>query len=237
MSESPGTNATPTPAPPTPAPVATGVASASEDPGLAAAKGIVDKGAPWKAGMKWPVVLTEGIVLAVAGAVTWLAPGIGGKAVLELLGVILLVTSVLSVWQLLRDRVAPRRIATVAFRAGVGVSVGLIVVAGALIAQDSDTATVALAVVLGIGLILYGLSAVAAALLRREPGSRFPIVALVIGAATLLMGVLLVANGRNGIDSLKSTFTLLGILLLIVGLALCGYAFVLRSKDQAEPAD
>ena len=151
--------------------------------------------------------------------------------------VILLITSVLSVWQLLRDRVAPRRIATVAFRAGVGVSVGLIVVAGALIAQDSDIATVALAVVLGIGLILYGLSAVAAALLRREPGSRFPVVALLIGAATLLAGVLLVANGRNGIDSLKSTFTLLGILLLIVGLALCGYAFVLRSKDQAEPAD
>ena len=180
---------------------------------MAAAKGLVDKGAPWKAGMKWPVVMAEGIVLAVAGLLVWLAPGFGARAVLQVLGIILLATAALSAWRLLRDQVAPGRIATVAFRAGVGLSVGLIVVIGSLIAQDTDVATVAIAIILGIGLILYGLAAVAAALIRREKGSRFPVVSLVIAGLTVVVGLLLVLNGRGGVDSLKGTFTWLGILL------------------------
>jgi uncharacterized membrane protein HdeD (DUF308 family) len=111
------------------------------------------------------------------------------------------------------------------------------VVIGSLIAQDSDVATVAIAIILGVGLILYGLAAVAAALIRREKGSRFPVVALVIAGLTVVVGLLLVLNARGGIDSLKGTFTWLGILLLVVGIALAGYAWMLRSRDQAEPAE
>ena len=237
MNETPGTSQ-PSGSPPPPTSTApTQTAASGEEQALAAAKGLVDKGAPWKAGMKWPVVMAEGIVLAVAGLLVWLAPGFGARAVLEVLGIILLATAALSAWRLLRDQVAPGRIATVAFRAGVGLSVGLIVVIGSLIAQDTDVATVAIAIILGIGLILYGLAAVAAALIRREKGSRFPVVSLVIAGLTVVVGLLLVLNGRGGIDSLKGTFTLLGILLLVVGLALAGYAWMLRSRDQAEPAE
>jgi uncharacterized membrane protein HdeD (DUF308 family) len=197
----------------------------------------VEKGAPWKAGMRWQVVMAEGIVLAVAGAFVWLAPGFGAKAVLQLLGIILLATASLSAWRLLRDQVAPGRIATVAFRSGVGLSVGLIVVIGSLIAEDSSVATVAIAIILGVGLILYGLAAIAAAFVRRDKGSRFPVVSVVIAGLTVAVGLLLVVTARGGIDSLKSTFTLLGILLLVVGVALAGYAWMLRSRDQAEPAE
>jgi uncharacterized membrane protein HdeD (DUF308 family) len=197
----------------------------------------VDKGAPWKAGMRWQVVMAEGIVLAVAGAFVWLAPGFGAKAVLQLLGIILLATASLSAWRLLRDQVAPGRIATVAFRSGVGLSVGLIVVIGSLIAEDSSVATVAIAIILGVGLILYGLAAIAAAFVRRDKGSRFPVVSVVIAGLTVAVGLLLVVTARGGIDSLKSTFTLLGILLLVVGVALAGYAWLLRSRNQAEPAE
>lgn len=204
---------------------------------MAAAKGLMDKGAPWKAGMRWQVVLIEGIVLIAAGALIWLAPGFGARAVLQVVGVLLLVTAALSTWRLLRDQVPVPRIAFMAFRAGVGLAVGLIVVIGSLISDDADVATVALAVVLGIGLILYGLAAIAGALLRREPGAGFPVVALIIAALTLVVGVLLVLNGRSGIDSLRGTFVLLGIILLVAGLALSGYALMLRSRDQVEPAD
>ena len=204
---------------------------------MAAAKGLVDKGAPWKAGMRWQVVMAEGIVLAVAGALVWLAPGFGAKSVLQLLGIILLATASLSAWRLLRDQVAPARIATVAFRSGVGLSVGLIVVIGSLIAEDSSVATVAIAIILGVGLILYGLAAIAAAFVRRDKGSRFPVVSVVIAGLTVAVGLLLVVTARGGIDSLKSTFTLLGILLLVVGVALAGYAWMLRSRNQAEPAE
>ena len=237
MNQTPGTSQPSGSVPPSTS-VAPGQAALSgEEQALAAAKDLADKAAPWKAGMKWPVVMTEGIVLAIAGAVVWLAPGFGAKAVLQVLGIILLATAALSAWRLLRDQVAPGRVATVAFRSGVGLSVGLIVVIGSLIAQDTDVATVAIAIILGVGLILYGLAAVAAALVRREKGSRFPVVALVIAGLTMLVGLLLVLNGRGGIDSLKGTFTWLGILLLVVGIALAGYAWMLRTRDQVEPAE
>ncbi len=237
MNEAPGSSQpSGSPSPPTSG-TASQTAPSGEEQALELAKGLVDKGAPWKAGMKWPVVMTEGIVLAIAGAVVWLAPGFGARAGLQVLGIILLATAALSAWRLLRDRVAPGRIATVAFRAGVGLSVGLIVVIGSLIAQDTDVATVAIAIILGIGLVLYGLAAIAAALVRREKGSRFPVVALVIAGLTLVVGVMLVLTGRDGMDALKGTFTWLGILLLVAGLALAGYAWLLRSRDQAEPAE
>lgn len=237
MNQTPGTTQPSGSLPPPASTAPTQTAVSGEEQALAAAKGLVDKGAPWKAGMKWPVVMAEGIVLAVAGALVWLAPGFGAKAVLQILGIILLATAALSAWRLLRDHVAPGRIATVAFRSGVGLSVGLIVVVGSLIAEDSDVATVAIAIILGVGLILYGLAALAAALVRREKGSRFPVVALVIAGLTVVIGLLLVLNARGGIDSLKGTFTWLGILLLVVGIALAGYAWMLRSRDQAEPAE
>jgi uncharacterized membrane protein HdeD (DUF308 family) len=201
------------------------------------ARGLVDKGAPWKAGIPWTVVLVQGIVIAVAGAIIWLAPSFGALAVLQVLALILLVTAAVSVWRLLREQVAPRRVATVAFRAGVGLSVGLVVLIGSFIAENRDLAAVAIAIVLGIGLVLYGLSAVASALLRREPGSGLPIVSLLLALATIVVGILLVVNGRNGIDALKGTFVLLGVLLLVVGLVLVGYAFLLRSRGASEPAD
>jgi uncharacterized membrane protein HdeD (DUF308 family) len=237
MDETPGTNQATGSTPP-PGGAAPGQDAASgEEQALAVTKDLVDKGAPWKAGMKWSVVMAEGVVLAVAGLLVWLAPSTSGRTVLQVLGIILLVTAALSAWRLLRDHVAPGRIAIVAFRSGVGLSVGLIVVIGSLVAQNGDLVTVAIAIILGIGLILYGLSAVAAALVRREPGSRFPVVALVLAGLTIVVGLLLVLTGRNGIDSLESAFTLLGILLLLVGLVLCGYAWMLRSRDQAEPAE
>ncbi len=212
-------------------------AVAGEEQALQAAKVLVDKGAPWKQGTPWTLVLLQGLVLAIAGLVIWLAPGFGAAAVLQLLGIILLATAALSVWRLVRDQVAPDRIGTTAFRAGVGMSVGLVVTIGSLIAGDRDTATVAMAIVLGIGLVLYGLSAALAALFRHEPGTRLSVVALVISVAAVVVGVLLVVRGRDGIDALHGTFVLLGILLLVAGLALVGYAYMLRSRGQSDGAD
>jgi uncharacterized membrane protein HdeD (DUF308 family) len=236
MSESPGTSPAPTSPPPPASQPPSRAAVTGEEQALAVARDLVDKGAPWKAGVTWPVVMAEGVVLAVAGLLVWLAPGFGARTVLQVLGIILLATALLSAWRLLRDQVPPRRIMTVAFRAGVGMTVGLIVVVGSLLAQNSDVATVAIAVILGVGFVLYGLAAIVTAVLRREPGEGMPIAALVIAGLTVVAGLLLVFNGRD-IDSLKSSFTLLGILLLIVGLGIGGYAWMLRSRDRAEPAD
>ena len=187
--------------------------------------------------MPWQLVLAEGAVMVVLGGVLWLAPGLGSRVALQVVGAVLLATAGLSLVRLLNDQVEPARAGNVGFRAGVGLSVGLITVIGGLIATEGDTVTVALAVILGIGLILYALAVLAAALLRRPAGSPFPVVPVVIAAVTGAVGLLLLVRGRSGIDELTSSFTLLGVLILIAGLGLAGYALLMRAQARVEPAE
>lgn len=196
----------------------------------------VTDNAPWKKGARWEVVVTQGVILGIVGLVVWLAPGFGAAAVLQLLAVLLLAMALLSAWRLMRGTVAPTRVATVAFRAGVGVSIGLVTVIGSLIVDDRNVGTVAIAIVLGIGLVLYGLVAAVSAMARRAGG--IPIVALLLATVTVIVGILLVINGRNGIDALQGTFVLLGIVMLLVGLALVGYGLMMRGAQvSAAPGD
>jgi uncharacterized membrane protein HdeD (DUF308 family) len=210
-------------------------AGGAEEELLRGAYTTVTENAPWRRDARWELVVTQGVILAVVGLVVWLAPGFGAAAVLQLLGLLLLAMALLTVWRLGRGRVAPARVATVAFRAGVGVAIGLVTVIGALIVEDRDLGTVALAVVLGVGLVLYGLIAAVSAVANRSGG--IPVVALVIAVVTVVVGVLLVLNGRNGIEALRSTFVLLGIVLLVAGVALVGYGLMIRNAQLSPPAD
>ncbi|MET0771589.1 MAG: hypothetical protein ABWZ82_00770 [Candidatus Limnocylindrales bacterium] len=217
---------------------ATGPATiaADDDPIMGAAQAAGGL-APWKKGARWQVVMTQGVILGVAGLIIWLAPGFGASAALQLIAVLLLAMALLSTWRIMRGQVAPARLATVAFRAGVGVTVGLITVIGAFVVEDRNIGTVALAIILGIGLVLYGLVALLATFARREPGSGIPIVALIVSALTVIVGLMLVVNGRNGIDALQGTFTVLGILMLLAGLGFLGYGFMLRNSQMAPGAE
>ena len=187
--------------------------------------------APWKKGARWEVVVAQGIILGIAGLIIWLAPGFGASAALQLIAVLILAMALLSTWRIMRGQVAPERMATIAFRAGVGVTVGLITVIGSFIVEDRNAGTVAVAIILGIGLILYGLVAYPRRV--RASGTRFriPVLALIVAALTVIVGLMLVLNARNGIDSLQSTFTLLGILMLVAGLGFVGYGYMLRSAQ------
>jgi uncharacterized membrane protein HdeD (DUF308 family) len=184
--------------------------------------------------MRWPAVLAEGIVLAVIGAIVWWNPGLGARTLIDLIGLLLLATGALSAWRVYRDQVDPKQAGMISYRAGVGMTVGLIVVIGSLLADDNVATTLAVAVVLGIGLVLYALAA-AAASLRREAGEPLPIARLIVAVLMLLLGLALVWQTRNGIDALDKTFTWLGILVLVIGLVLTGYGLVMRSRDSQEP--
>ncbi|MFN8521462.1 MAG: hypothetical protein U0667_19235 [Chloroflexota bacterium] len=228
-----------TPATPAPAaqPAATSVAAGAsgatgagaEEEVLRGAYTAVADNAPWKRGARWEVVVAQGVVLGIVGLVVWLAPGFGAAAVLQLIALLVLAMALLSVWRLVRGRVAPGRLSIVAFRAGVGVTIGLVTLIGAFIVEDRSVGTVALAIVLGIGLVLYGLIAAVGAIAHREGG--VPVVALLVSAVTVIVGVMLVLNGRNGIDSLQGTFVALGIVMLLVGLALVGYGLMMRNAQ------
>jgi hypothetical protein len=119
----------------------------------------------------------------------------------------------------------------------VGLAVGLVVVIGSLIADDIDVVTVALAIILGVGHVLYGLSVTVAALVHRRPGSGYPVAAMALAAGTIIVGVLLVLQANEDIDALRSTFAWLGVGLLLLGLGLVGWAVYLRSQDRTEPTD
>lgn len=209
----------------------------ADEQALKAATDLANAHAPWRSDVSWQAVLAQGVVLAALGLVIWLWPGIGGILVLQLLGVVLLITAALSAWRLVRGKVPAERVGPIAFRSGVGLSVGLMVVIGSLIAGGGDAVTVALAIVLGVGLMLYALSLLVSALLGRGPGARIPWVAIAVSVAAAVVGVLLVLNARQGADALRGTFAILGIVLLVAGLAIVGRAWMLRSKGEREAAD
>lgn len=219
---------------PSPAP---SYAADPEAQAFASAAAVMGERAPWRATVSPTVVIIEGVVLAVLGAALWLLPDLSSTLALQAIALILLVTAVLGAWRVLRDQIAPVRVGPVAFRAGVGCAVGVIVLIGSVIADDRETTTLAVAIILGIGLVLYGLSALVAALFRRESGSRFPVVALAISAAAIGVGALLVWRADQGIDELQAVFVWLGILLLVLGIAIVGWGIMLRQRDQEDAAE
>jgi hypothetical protein len=194
------------------------------------------RNAGWRSATSWPVLLVEGIVLAVVGAIIWLLPDPASMTVLQLLGVALLLTAGASTWRLVRDVVVPLHVAAVAFRAGVGLSVGLIVILGSLVAEQTDVVTVTLAAVLGIGYVLYGLSVFLAPLVHRGPGSRLPLGASALGVGSIVIGVLLVVRASAGVDTLVDTLSLLGLLMAATGMALTGWALVLKPQEESGAA-
>ena len=223
-----------------PAPEAAGTTAPSPAPpqtdrATAVTSSAVDKGAPWKRGTAWWVVLTEGIVGLVIG-VLLLVTELGTNLAIDLLGLLLLVTSLLSVYQLLRGQIAPARTALVAFRSGAGVTTGVLVLIGSFAIGSSEPVTRALALVLGVGLVIFGLVGLASGILQRMDGQGVPIAALIIAAGCVLVGLLLTVNGIAGYDAVKGTFRLLGVLLIIAGAALTGYGYTLRKSAGTDPA-
>lgn len=195
----------------------------------------MDKAAPWKAGMAWWVVLAEGIILAVLGALLIFVPDFSANTVLLIIGAVMLVIAGLSTFRLVRSQVPPERIGTVAFRAGAGVAVGLVVVLGTLfIGEGKPEQTLAAAAILGIGLFLYGVVGIVGALTGRGAGARFPVATILVAVAMAVVGALLVLNANGGIERLRNTFQLLGIVLAVLGVLLVGWGIALRQRGQAD---
>jgi hypothetical protein len=211
---------------PTPSP-------SGEEPAQDTAQGLVDSGALWRGSTTWPVILGEGIVLLVVGLLVWLPTGFGASAVLQILGVAVLLTAAISAWRLIRDAVAPLTVAAVAFRAGVGLTVGLLVVLGSLLAEQIEVTTLSIAVVLGVGFVLYGLSVLMGPLVQRVPGAPFPLGAVALAMGLAVVGTLLIVRANTGIEALIETFSFLGLLLAATGMALVGWSLMLKSHEDA----
>lgn len=224
MSEAPTTEGAPEPERSTATP-------SSVEAATAVAEDLIDRGAPWSGSTSWTIVLVEGVLIALMGLVFIFKPLGGSSTTLQLVGLILLVGSLVTSFQLWRHQYRPDLEVLASFRAGSGVTVGAVVIAATFLADVTEAVTASLAVVIGIGFIVFGIVGIAATLVRRELDAPLPLPSLVLNAVLGLAGLLLLFAGAAGSDAVDGLFNLLGVLLIAAGLTLAGYSYMLRQQD------
>lgn len=212
---------------------ATSGARASVDRASAVTAELIERGAPWSSRTSWRIVLIEGVVAAIVGLIFLVKPLGGSSTTLQLVGFILLGGSLITAFELWRHDIRPDLEQLAAFRAGSGVTVGLVVVVATLFTAVTDAVTASLAVVVGIGFLVFGLTGIAASFVRRSADAPLPLATLVLNAVLALAGAVLVFAGAAGASAVDGIFNVLGIVLIATGLGLGGYAYLLYQQEAA----
>jgi uncharacterized membrane protein HdeD (DUF308 family) len=183
----------------------------------------VNKGAPWRRDVPWPVIALEAVALIGIGAYILIDTTGASDVILQLIGLALLITSVLLGYGSFRNPTGSLGFYD-AFRAGVGVTAGAIVVISWW-SEYIDKA--AQRNILGWGLIAYtGLHLIGLILVRGRGNIR--ISTIVVGLLTLILGIMLV-TGDN--ESSESRLNTLAIILIVFGVALAALATYLFKKS------
>jgi len=214
-------------------PTAMSATQANVDRATAITEDLIDRGAPWSERTSWTIVLTEGIVAGVLGLLFLFKPLGGSATTLQLVGFVLLIGALITAFQLWRHKVRPDLENLAAFRAGSGVTVGLVVIIATFFTPVTESVTSALAVVVGIGFFIFGLAGISGSFVRRNANEPLPLAALVINAVLALAGLVLLFAGAAGSGAVDGIFTLLGIVLIVVGLGLGGYSYLLRQQEMS----
>ena len=214
-----------------PAEPTAGARRADIDGVSAMAEDLIARGAPWDSRTSWTIVLVEGIVAALMGLVFIFSPLGGSSTTLQLVGLILLAGSLVTLFQLWRHTYDPELELLAAFRSGSGVTVGSVVIVATFLTEVTDAVVASLAVVVGIGFVVFGLVGIAGSLVRRRVDAPLPLAALVMNAVLALAGLLLLFAGAAGSDAVDGLFNLLGVLLIAAGLSLCGYAYMTYQRE------
>jgi uncharacterized membrane protein HdeD (DUF308 family) len=192
---------------------------------------LIVRGAPWGSRTSWRIVLVEGIVAAIVGLIFLLKPLGGSSTTLQLVGLILLGGSLITVLELWRHDIRDDLEKLAAFRAGSGVTVGLVVVVATFFTAVTDAVSAAMAVVVGIGFVVFGLTGIAASFVRRSDDAPLPLATLVLNAVLAFAGLVLLFAGAGGAEAVDWVFNILGILLIAAGLGLAGYAYLLYQQE------
>jgi len=206
---------------------------ANVDRATAMTEDLIERGTPWSARTTWTIVLAEGIIAGVLGLIFLFKPLGGSSTTLQLVGIVLLIGALITSFQLWRHMVRPDLEQLAAFRAGSGVTVGLVILVATFFTAVTDAVAAALAVVVGIGFIVFGLTGIAGSFIRRAGDAPLPLAVLIINAALALAGVVLMFAGAGGAGAVSGIFNLLGILLIVAGLGLGGYSYLLRQQEMS----
>jgi uncharacterized membrane protein HdeD (DUF308 family) len=184
----------------------------------------VNKGAPWKRDVAWPIIALQAAVLLGIGIYILVDKEGASDIILQLIGLMLLVTSILTGFANFRRPESGLGFYD-SFRSGVGATAGLIVV----ISWWSDyIEKEAQRSILGWGLIAYtALHLIGLIAVRGRGNIRLSTV--VIAVMTLVIGIILVTGNDESSDSRMNT---LAAILIVIGVALAGLAFYVYKKNE-----
>ena len=190
---------------------------------------LVNKGAPWRRDVPWPVIALEAAVLIGIGVYILVDKSGASDVILQLIALALLVTSVLLGYGSLRAPEGKLGFYD-AFRAGVGATAGAIVVISWWSEYIDRPAQ---RDILGWGLIAYTIAHLIGLVVVRGRGN-IRISTVVVGLLTLVLGLILVTSDN---ESANSRLNLLAVIMLVFGLALAALAFYLfRKANEPAPA-
>jgi uncharacterized membrane protein HdeD (DUF308 family) len=195
------------------------------------AKAALEQAKPWRQGMAWWVVLIEGLAALGLGIYILTQPNAGDSIVL-LLALYLLIISAERALNGFRARIPAAILAERMLRAGVGLTVGLIIV---LNAWQTFMVPPAPLVILSLGWLLIGLVGLWEWVTARTQVG-LGLAALIFPLIYTLFGLLMLGS-RLAMGAVL--IQVLGIVATVAGVLLLGYAFFLyrnAAPQQAEAA-
>ncbi|MGI8484736.1 MAG: hypothetical protein ACR2OU_10795 [Thermomicrobiales bacterium] len=188
-------------------------------------KNLVENSVPWRKGARWQSVGLQGVVLAAIGIYVLVDKSGAASAILQLIALALLVTSLLGVVGEIRSGGTDIAVYS-AFRAGIGATIGAMGTARWFWNYIDDKA---LRLILGWGLIAYAVIFLVGVIAIRGR-SGLQISGLVISALTIVLGVILLINdSATG----SSTLALVGTVFVVFGLLLVVFAVYLHRSQKS----
>lgn len=190
------------------------------------ASGILDRSKPWRPDVRWQVVAVEAILLVAIGVFMLISPDRAGDWILQIIGVVLLVASLQLAVAALRGGEGALGVDD-AFRAGIGVTVGVIATS---IWWSGFVDNNAVRYILGWGLIAFSALQLLT-LVTKEGRAGLRVSTLAISALTLVLGILLLTS--NSHETVEERLAFLGVVLLVFGVLMGGLAYLLMSRDSS----
>lgn len=185
--------------------------------------------APWRKGIPWGLVLTEGIVLLAVGLFLLFAPQQSARIVAEILAVVLGVTGAIQLITALRTKQEGRLGELNTVRGALGLGVGAIILLLLLLDVLSFQGG---QIILGLGALAYGAIGLYLVYLTRESGVRlWPTIG---NSLWVLFGALLLIGALGG-AVFTAAAQIVNIVLLLGGLFLIVWSFVIKNSKKPTP--
>lgn len=190
-----------------------------------AAKDLLNQSKPWRADVRWQIVAAEAAILAVLGIFMLANPERAGDWILQIIGLVLLIVSLQLT--LVSFRSAQTGLGVFdSFRAGIGVTVGVIATS---IWWSNSVDNSAARAILGWGLVVFAALQLIG-FVTVHGRANFRPATLALSAFMLVLGILLLTSDDA---SSESRINFLGIVMLVFGVMLGGLAYLLKSRAES----